>query len=62
MYMFLLHRIAEAGVSFVTFVNTVPIDENRAANHFALIRTSQLAKSLFNLDIWDKIVHAAMMK
>ena len=30
------------GLSFTTFVNTVPINENRTINRFALIRCGQL--------------------
>jgi hypothetical protein len=56
------------GLSFSTFVNTVPINEHRTVNRFALIRNLQtpiapgLANSIFNMGIWDKFAHNAMIK
>ena len=56
------------GLSFSTFVNTVPINEHRTVNRFALIRNLQtpiapgLANSVFNMGVWDKLAHDAMIK
>jgi hypothetical protein len=56
------------GLSFSTFVNTVPINEHRTVNRFALIRNLQtpiapgLANSVFNMGLWDKLAHDAMIK
>lgn len=45
-----------AGVSFITFVNTVPINEHRSVNRYALIRNK------FNADLFDPIAADAMRK
>jgi len=45
-----------AGVSFITFVNTVPIDENRSVNRYSLIRNR------FALDFLDPVAEDAMRK
>ena len=62
-----LHAVmpcAGNGLSFITFVNTVPIDANRTINRFALIRniSQPLAGKVFNLDLWDRIAVDAMYK
>jgi phenylpropionate dioxygenase-like ring-hydroxylating dioxygenase large terminal subunit len=56
------------GLSFTTFVNTVPINEGRTVNRFALIRNLEaplvpgVTGKLFNMDAWDKLAHDAMIK
>ena len=45
-----------AGVSFITFVSTVPIDERRSVNRFALIRNK------FSFSGFDSIAVEAMRK
>ncbi|CAK0786996.1 hypothetical protein CVIRNUC_010212 [Coccomyxa viridis] len=52
------------GLSFTTFVNTVPINENRTINRFALIRrldTMGLGP-IFNLSAWDSVARQAMIR
>ena len=67
----LIHRkcpVAGMGLSFTTFVNTVPINENRTVNRFALVRNlnSPLApgavNAVFNAGLWDRLAHNAMIK
>lgn len=46
------------GLSFTTFVSTVPISATRSVNRFALVRRldwdkAGLANSIFNLNIFD---------
>jgi hypothetical protein len=44
------------GLSFTTFVNTVPISATRSINRFALIRNLSFDRTgLFNAGIWDGI-------
>ncbi|KAK9917944.1 hypothetical protein WJX75_009983 [Coccomyxa subellipsoidea] len=51
------------GLSFTTFVNTVPINENRTVNRFALIRRLSLDKlGIFNMDAWDRFARQAMIR
>jgi len=52
------------GLSFITFVNTVPIDATRTINRFALIRniSQPLAGKVLNMDLWDKFAVEAMLK
>ena len=64
------HRPTTAGngLSFSTFVNTVPISEGRTVNRFALIRNLELpvlmglTSAVFNAGAWDKLAHDAMIK
>lgn len=42
------------GLSFTTFVNTVPISANRSINRFALVRKLSWDKTgVFNAKLWD---------
>lgn len=51
------------GLSFTTFVNTVPINEHRTVNRFALIRRLSIDKlGIFNMDAWDKYARQAMIR
>ncbi|KAK9796241.1 hypothetical protein WJX73_000092 [Symbiochloris irregularis] len=53
------------GLSFTTFVNTVPIDANRSINRFALIRrldVDPIGAAVFNSSAWDSIARQAMLK
>ena len=53
------------GLSFVTFVNTVPISANRTVNRFALIRrldVDRVGSFVFNMDAWDSAARSAMIK
>lgn len=52
------------GLSFSTFVNTVPINEHRTINRFALIRKLGMPGlgGLFNMDAWDSIARQAMIR
>ncbi len=56
------------GLSFTTFVNTVPINEGRSINRFALIRNLEapivpgVTGKIFNMGAWDKLAHDAMIK
>lgn len=53
------------GLSFTTFVNTVPIDANRSINRFALIRrldVDPIGAAVFNSSAWDSIARQAMIK
>lgn len=51
------------GLSFTTFVNTVPINENRTVNRFALIRRLSMDKlGIFNMDAWDRFARQAMIR
>lgn len=56
--------LAGNGLSFSTFVNTVPINGNRTINRFALIRnlSGPLVQRAFNMDAWDKLAVDAMIK
>ncbi len=60
--------LAGNGLSFTTFVNTVPINEGRTINRFALIRNLDLpvasgaGNAVFNMGAWDKFAHDAMIK
>lgn len=50
-------------LSFITFVNVVPISEHRSINRFALIRNLKWDSSgLFNSSIWDGIARKSMIK
>jgi hypothetical protein len=51
------------GLSFTTFVNTVPINEHRTVNRFALIRRLSIDKlGIFNMDAWDRFARQAMIR
>jgi len=53
------------GLSFITFVNTVPISPGRAINRFALIRkldADPTGGRLFNSSAWDGVARRAMIK
>lgn len=50
-------------VSFITFVNTVPLSANRSVNRFALVRNLAWDRSgLFNATLWDGWARQAMLK
>ena len=52
-----------AGLSFTTFVNTVPISEGRTVNRFALVRKLGADKlGIFNMALWDGMARKAMIK
>ena len=52
-----------AGLSFTTFVNTVPISEGRTINRFALVRKLGADKlGIFNMALWDGMARKAMIK
>lgn len=54
-----------AGLSFTTFVNTVPVDDNKSVNRFALIRklgNNKIINGLFNWSGFDHIAVRAMHK
>lgn len=59
---------AGKGLSFTTFVNTVPINDNRSVNRFALVRNLEspllpgAINAVFNANAWDKLAHDAMIK
>ncbi|KAL0037931.1 hypothetical protein WJX79_006055 [Trebouxia sp. C0005] len=51
------------GLSFTTFVNTVPINGNRTVNRFALVRNLSSDKTgIFNMGAWDRFARQAMVK
>jgi phenylpropionate dioxygenase-like ring-hydroxylating dioxygenase large terminal subunit len=51
------------GLSFITFVNTVPISENKSVNRFALVRNLAWDKTgTFNASAWDGWARKAMFK
>ncbi|KAL0046822.1 hypothetical protein WJX82_010864 [Trebouxia sp. C0006] len=51
------------GLSFTTFVNTVPISGNRTVNRFALVRNLAIDKTgIFNMGAWDRFARQAMVK
>lgn len=52
------------GLSFSTFVSTVPINSHRTVNRFALVRnlSGPVVNKVFNIDAWDKLAHDAMIK
>lgn len=51
------------GLSFITFVNTIPISENKCINRFALVRKLSWDKTgIFNMKAWDGMARDAMMK
>lgn len=51
------------GLSFTTFVNTVPVGPNKTVNRFALVRNLGWDKTgAFNADMWDSWARRAMMK
>ena len=51
------------GLSFTTFVNTVPINEHRTVNRFALVRKLSADRvGIFNWDAWDGIARQSMIK
>jgi phenylpropionate dioxygenase-like ring-hydroxylating dioxygenase large terminal subunit len=51
------------GLSFITFVNTVPISENKCVNRFALVRNLAWDRTgTFNASAWDGWARKAMMK
>ena len=53
------------GLSFTTFVNTVPIDGQRTINRFALVRrldVDPIGASFFNSSAWDRLAREAMIK
>ena len=53
------------GLSFTTFVNTVPIDGHRTINRFALVRrldVDPIGASFFNSSLWDSLARQAMIK
>jgi len=53
------------GLSFTTFVNTVPINEHRTVNRFALVRrldVDAIGARVFNMDAWDRFARQAMLR
>ena len=53
------------GLSFITFVNTVPISATRTINRFALIRrldVDRIGQFVFNMPAWDSMAREAMIK
>lgn len=50
------------GLSFITFVNTVPVDEHRTINRFCLIRKLDVpvVGPLFNAKAWNRFAVASM--
>jgi phenylpropionate dioxygenase-like ring-hydroxylating dioxygenase large terminal subunit len=51
------------GLSFTTFVNTVPINEHRTVNRFALVRKLNIDKTgIFNMNAWDRFARNAMLR
>lgn len=52
------------GLSFITFVNTVPIDEHRTINRFCLVRKLDVPGlgPLFNAKAWNRIAVESMKK
>lgn len=53
------------GLSFTTFVNTVPISATRTINRFALIRklnVDPIGAAIFNASAWDSLARQAMIK
>ena len=51
------------GLSFTTFVNTVPINGNKTVNKFALVRNLSIDKTgIFNAGAWDRFARQAMIK
>lgn len=53
------------GLSFITFVNTVPISATRTINRFALIRrldVDRVGSFVFNMPAWDRAARSAMIK
>jgi hypothetical protein len=51
------------GLSFITFVNTVPISANKSTNRFALVRRLKWDRSgVFNARAWDSMARDAMLK
>lgn len=51
------------GLSFITFVNTVPVSENKSVNRFALVRNLAWDRTgTFNANVWDAWARKAMMK
>lgn len=53
------------GLSFTTFVNTVPVNANKTINRFALVRKlgdNKLINGIFNAKIWDATARQAMIK
>jgi phenylpropionate dioxygenase-like ring-hydroxylating dioxygenase large terminal subunit len=51
------------GLSFITFVNTVPISENKSVNRFTLVRNLAWDRTgTFNASAWDGWARKAMMK
>lgn len=52
-----------AGLSFTTFVNTVPINGGRTVNRFCLVRNISWDKlGVFNWGAWDGLARQAMMR
>jgi phenylpropionate dioxygenase-like ring-hydroxylating dioxygenase large terminal subunit len=51
------------GLSFTTFVNTVPVNANKTINRFSLIRKLDADKlGIFNMNAWDRFARQAMIK
>ncbi|PSC71770.1 zeaxanthin epoxidase [Micractinium conductrix] len=51
------------GLSFTTFVNTIPISATRSINRFALVRKlGSDPTGIFNWKLWDGMARNAMMK
>lgn len=51
------------GLSFTTFVNTVPVNGHRTVNRFALVRNLASDKTgIFNMGAWDRFARQAMLK
>ena len=48
------------GVSFITFVNTVPISETRSVNRFCLVRNFALSKELDNFAVKGKCLSLSL--
>lgn len=51
------------GLSFTTFVNTVPVNANKTVNRFCLVRNVAWDKTgVFNADMWDEFARKAMLR
>lgn len=51
------------GLSFTTFVNTVPVNATKTVNRFCLVRNISWDKTgLFNADAWDEFARQAMLR
>lgn len=52
------------GLSFTTFVNTVPISATKTVNRFCLVRNLAVPgmTEIFNMAVWDRFARQAMMR